>query len=194
MSLQIKFGIYGIFNIANGKVYIGSTGSTIGFNERWTDHKRDLKNNNHCNTHLQASWNKYGEKSFEFRIIEECFSNLVLTTIEDAWIKQYRSLNPKHGYNLISANRHFFSIETKKRMSEAKKGIKQTEKTKRKISNSMIGINTWNKNRIIKQKTRDKISKSLIGNKRALGYKHTPEAIEKIRSAIIQSYKNKAVQ
>lgn len=69
-------GIYRIVNQVNGKVYIGSTRGH--FHKRWHDHKRKLKNNNHCNKHLQSAWNLYGEHKFTFEIIEECSKETVL--------------------------------------------------------------------------------------------------------------------
>ena len=34
------------------------------------DHKTQLNNNIHSNSHLQAAWNKYGENAFTFNIIK----------------------------------------------------------------------------------------------------------------------------
>lgn len=50
-------GIYIIKNILNNKIYVGST---IDIKKRWRDHKWHLKENKHHNSHLQASYNKYG--------------------------------------------------------------------------------------------------------------------------------------
>ena len=60
--------IYGIKNKINSKVYVGKTQTSFG--DRWDCHKAKLRNNKHDNTHLQRSWNKYGEDNFEFYIIE----------------------------------------------------------------------------------------------------------------------------
>lgn len=67
-------GIYKIFNIINNHFYIGST---LDIHRRWLQHKRNLKNNIHYNTHLQRAWNKYGENNFDFIIEKDMsFSNL----------------------------------------------------------------------------------------------------------------------
>jgi len=65
---EIICGIYVITNIINGKFYIGSSKDIYC---RWNKHKRDLNKNKHHNIHLQNSWNKNGEKNFEFDILEE---------------------------------------------------------------------------------------------------------------------------
>ena len=63
-----KIGIYQILNKINGKLYIGSTSES--FRKRFNLHKYHLRNDKHKNSHLQYAWNKYGEESFEFSIIE----------------------------------------------------------------------------------------------------------------------------
>lgn len=65
----MKSGIYSISNTVNGKLYVGSTNN---ISVRWNKHRALLRHNKHQNTHLQSAWNKYGEESFEFSIIEEC--------------------------------------------------------------------------------------------------------------------------
>lgn len=65
--MKIKSGIYKITNKNNGRYYIGSS---VNINNRWNEHKRTLKQNKHDNDFLQKSWNKHGEESFLFEIIE----------------------------------------------------------------------------------------------------------------------------
>lgn len=61
-------GIYGIRNKVNDHIYVGS--ASKWFNDRWYDHKAQLRSNTHKNVYLQRAWNKYGEGAFEFTIIE----------------------------------------------------------------------------------------------------------------------------
>lgn len=92
-------GIYKIENIINHKCYIGQS---INIKRRWEIHKSELKNNRHYNKYLQKAWNKYGENSFLFSVIEEC-SKLELNEKEQYYIKKYNSYaNKKNskGYNL----------------------------------------------------------------------------------------------
>jgi group I intron endonuclease len=60
-------GVYKILNIVNSKIYIGSSSNVLN---RINRHLRDLRSNKHNNSKLQKSWNKYGEESFYFSIIE----------------------------------------------------------------------------------------------------------------------------
>lgn len=62
-------GIYQIRNIINNKIYIGSSAN---IKKRWSEHKRDLKNNKHDNGHLQGAYNKYGVSVFEYTSIKAC--------------------------------------------------------------------------------------------------------------------------
>ena len=64
-----KKGIYQILNIINQKCYIGSA---IRFSSRFGVHRNTLRNNKHHSIILQRAWNKYGENSFIFNILEEC--------------------------------------------------------------------------------------------------------------------------
>ena len=59
--------IYQIKNKKNNKRYIGCSSR---YNDRKKHHIRSLNLNTHCNFYLQRAWNKYGQDSFEFSIIE----------------------------------------------------------------------------------------------------------------------------
>lgn len=66
----MKTGVYKISCIDNHRFYIGST--RVDFNKRFTSHKYYLNKGIHANKNMQASWNKYGEISFSFDILEKC--------------------------------------------------------------------------------------------------------------------------
>ena len=85
----MSVGIYQIKNTKNGKIYIGSS---IQIQIRWQDHLRDLRNNKHCNKHLQHAYNLYGEENFCFEIINvlpESIDEKTLLEIEQQTINAY---------------------------------------------------------------------------------------------------------
>ena len=89
-------GIYKITNLKNNKAYIGQS---TDIKSRWINHKRELRNNIHRNSHLQNAYNKYGEEAFEYRILEATFEEN-LDDAEEYWIDYFDSTNPRKGYNL----------------------------------------------------------------------------------------------
>lgn len=89
-------GIYCITNNVNNKKYVGQT---YDLKYRWNRHKSDLNCNRHHNKHLQSAWNKYGENSFTYSILEYC-SIEILDDREIYWIYFYQSQNQTYGYNL----------------------------------------------------------------------------------------------
>ena len=129
--------IYSILNKVNGKIYIGLTERPT---TRRTEHFSELRHRNHCNPHLQNAWNKYGEENFEYHILEHCDDSM-LGENEDWWISYFDSTNRDIGYNLQSGGDRGYSIseETKKRLSEERKGIPLPEEVKRKISEANSG-------------------------------------------------------
>lgn len=62
-------GIYKITCTSNNKVYIGQS---VSIKRRWRDHLMALRKNGHYNPKLQRAYNKYGENSFTFEILELC--------------------------------------------------------------------------------------------------------------------------
>jgi len=180
----MKSGIYLIINIINDKKYIGSTGSSVGFNNRWGKHKTGLKRNEHGNPHLQDAYNKYGKSNFIFSILEEC-SDDILVLREQHWIDHYDTMNPLKGYNLKEASRYGkISEETRKRMSLARLGKKPSKATRKKQSESHMGHTPWNKGKKSSEETKKKMSEAGIGRKGYWKGKKLPkEVIEKIRNA-----------
>lgn len=120
-------GVYIIKNTVNNKIYIGSSSHNI--NNRITVHKRFLKQNKHENTYLQACYNKYGENTFTFEILELCNKESCIER-EQYYLDLYQSYKRDVGYNInekANSNLGFkFSEESKLKMSLAKKGKKLT--------------------------------------------------------------------
>jgi len=161
----MRGGIYCIENLKNGKKYIGQT---INLERRKHEHFSLLKRNHHSNTHLQSSYNKYGEENFKFRILLYC-EPFELTRHEQFFVDYY---TPKLLYNVrlecVNSNQGItFPEETKKKMSEAHNGK----------NNPMYGKHH-------SEKARERISEAKRGENHPMyGKHHSKEAKEKISKA-----------
>ncbi len=56
---------------------------------RKSRHFSELRNNRHNNKHLQAAWDKYGEKAFTFVVVEELPEGADLLAAENVWLKEH---------------------------------------------------------------------------------------------------------
>jgi group I intron endonuclease len=168
--------IYKIENLINHKLYIGSA---VNFKNRRSRHLYLLKNKNHYNKHLQASYDKHGEENFIFEIIEYVDDKEMLLDREDYYIDLYNSNDKRFGYNQrkiadsnrglnhteeakekmsIAHRRENLSEETRRKYSEAAKRRVFTEERRRKMSES-------NKGRVKSDEERLNISLSHMGRK-----------------------------
>lgn len=91
-----KSAIYGILNLINSKIYIGSAVEVLN---RLRTHKARLNLNKHPSKHLQGAWNEYSGLAFEFVILEYVNSKINLIEREEVWIELLDAANPKCGYN-----------------------------------------------------------------------------------------------
>lgn len=130
-------GIYQIRNIINNKVYIGCTRQN--FRHRKNNHLRNLRYDVHDNPHLQASFNKHGEGSFVFEILEECLEE----KLDELERKYFYAVPEELRYNCKIPNYNRFggklSNETKKKMSKTRKGRVLSKETKRRMSKAQRG-------------------------------------------------------
>ncbi|MBZ0217345.1 MAG: GIY-YIG nuclease family protein [Fimbriimonadaceae bacterium] len=62
-------GIYAIVNKTNGDRYVGQS---VRIEQRWSEHRKDLRANKGSSPALQEAWNYFGEENFEFVILESC--------------------------------------------------------------------------------------------------------------------------
>lgn len=112
-------GIYTVTNILDGKIYVGYSDD---IDKRFTQHKSQLSCFRHRNRYLQRAWNKYGEKVFEFEVLEEC-EEIFLVALEHYWCTILRVHDRRYGYNIRPthpyqrSNSH--SIESRIRISDA---------------------------------------------------------------------------
>ena len=111
-------GIYKIVNKINGKYYVGCSNNIY---KRWEEHKRFLINGKHHNSHLQKSWNKYGESNFDFILMESIIIDLLKITEQ-----KYLDIAKLERHNCYNSS--FISDK-----------IEMTDETKRKIGLSALG-------------------------------------------------------
>jgi len=158
--------IYKTTNLINGKIYIG----------------QDSKNNNKylgSGDLLKKAIKKYGKENFKKEILETCSSQLELDEKERLHIFELNSTDKNIGYNISIGGRNGTTLnrkmsnETKKKMSDAKVGIKFTDEHKENLSKSRIG-------KILSDETKKKMSDS---QKLVIRKPMSEETKEKIRKS-----------
>jgi group I intron endonuclease len=134
-------GIYEIRNTKNGRRYIGSA---VNVSKRWRDHIRQLEDGRHHSRFMQRCWNKNGSDCFIFRVLLACEKNDLLMYEQraiDTIQPQYNSA-PKAGSQLGLK----MSDEAKAKMAAAARrtknftGCTHSEETKRRISEKKRGV------------------------------------------------------
>lgn len=103
-------GVYAIRNTLSQKVYIGSS---TNLRKRWLQHRSLLNNGSHPNKGLQKDWNDYGEDAFAFSVLEVVPEIEWLSCREREWIREFKSSNPRKGYNAES-----FVLRSKRNKAE----------------------------------------------------------------------------
>lgn len=119
--MESKTGVYAITCYGNGKFYIGSS---VNVSARRNSHFSQLRKRKHQNKHLQNAYNKYGEDSFYFDVVEYCTKEDVLT-VEQKWLNFLEPHCKPWGMNNspTACNKSGFrhSEETKKELSRLAK-------------------------------------------------------------------------
>ncbi len=194
-------GVYGITNLKNGKLYVGSSAD---LRRREADHTRALRGGYHPVPYLQNSWNKHGENNFSFVTLENCHPELCVV-VEQKWLDKLRTFEFANGYNRSPTAGSTLGFKhtssTKKKMADRMLGVPIPDWVKEKIRKALTGkaksaehrANLW-KNRQGWEHSEDskkKISESLhkaVSEGRVpgppAGYKHTDEIRAKISSGL----------
>lgn len=163
LNLELS-GIYRITNIINKKIYIGSSKC---LKDRFYQHSLELRNNTHYNPYLQNSWNKYGEDSFLFEVVEIVDEFSSLQDREQHWLDKTKSYIRSNGYNILEKAYSFqgykHSEETRKRMSVSRKGkpnnITYTDELRHRMRMKKLGGTLTKEHKL-------KISKSQLGKRK----------------------------
>lgn len=190
-------GIYVIRNTTNNKIYVGSA---VNLQNRFWIHFSRLRANNHVNRHLQASFNKNGENSFTFNLLEIVEDKDKLINREQHYID---TLQPH--YNIAREAGRPPNIEwTEERRIKHKETMRNREmsdETKAKIRDALDRgrVNYLAKPYEERAVNHKKIGDALRGRKLSeehrrkcslanLGNHHTEETKQKLREANSNNY------
>ena len=165
------YGIYGIINKINGKVYVGQTGER--FLRRYWHHQWKLRDNSHDNTYLQNAWNKYGEDNFDYVVLEAVRDLSLLDELEIKYIDYYKKNNLSYNILLGGGGRRGFKMsDNAKKIISGKNrqhmlGTKHSEETKKKMSETRSGRHINRSTDILNQDIVRDIKLLLISGKTA---------------------------
>jgi predicted GIY-YIG superfamily endonuclease len=113
-------GVYKITCIINGNYYYGSS---VNLKSRFINHINKLRSQKHRNHRLQRTFNKHGEDSITFEVVEYCDSHLT-TVCEQKYLNIH--INHKNCMNFC------------KSASAPMAGLKFSEDHKRKMAESQF--------------------------------------------------------
>ena len=183
-------GIYKIINLINNKFYVGSAEI---FARRKRIHWWRLRRGDHSNAKLQAAWNKYGEASFIFVVVEECSDDVDILAAENVWLKEH--VGKEYCYNIATdataptkgwvgeknpmyGKRFSHTEEAKQKISVASKARAQTDEEKAKRIKTMQGHQ-------VLPSTRAKLSATLSGEGNYWFGKERPDHGDKVSKSVI---------
>jgi len=118
-------GVYIIRNFYDNKIYVGKS---VDIEKRLKDHKNKLKKNTHINSYLQNSWNKYGENTFDFEIVDLCKKE-ELNEREIYYIKEFKSTDENFGYNMTEGGEGGDTLSKHPKFEEIQKKIRRNNHT-----------------------------------------------------------------
>lgn len=184
-SVPKMSGIYKITCLPTEKIYIGSTNN---LHKRWMAHKVTLRKGSHRNIYLQRAWNKHGEQSFIFEVIEYVMP-FVLLEREQHWLDLLKPYDNSIGFNIANdASTPAHTAEVKARISKSHMGIKPNEETRKLMSLLKQGKPSPNKGKKFTPEHCANMSKAMLGNRMNLGRKHTEEHRAKNSAAKSKEY------
>ena len=131
----------GVYKIdINGKIYVGST--SRDFSMRWSAHLYALRKGTHFNPHIQNAYNKYGESSLKFSVLEVVETPKEVISFEQKYIDD---LEPEYNIckvagSMLGVKCRPHTAEAKLKMSIANLGKKHSEATKLKMSATRTGM------------------------------------------------------
>lgn len=176
--------IYKITCTTNNMFIIGSSINK----HRYNQYLCNLRKNRYQNKTLQNCYNKYGENSFKFEILQTDIPEEILLDIENIWIGANcaKLKDKKKGMNVFNATKTKPTLEGNKKISEKLKGRIISKEIRDKISKSTKG-------KVLSEETIKKIKATRIKNG---GYKvseKTKEYYSKLYKGVSNKNLNKAI-
>jgi group I intron endonuclease len=181
--------IYKIINVINNKFYVGSA---VNFEKRKARHLWRLRRGDHVNKHLQAAWQKYGDKAFVFAVVEVVPESADLLAAENVWLKQH--VGKDYCYNLgtdatapqlgMSGSKNAMWGKTFSHTDAAKARIGAAAKARVQSPEEKAKRQATLKGRVIPVDTRAKISAALSGEGNFWYGKKRPDHGAKVSKAV----------
>ncbi len=181
--------IYKIINVINNKFYVGSA---VNFEKRKARHLWRLRRGDHANKHLQAAWQKYGDKAFVFAVVEVVPESADLLAAENVWLKQH--VGKDYCYNLgtdatapqlgMSGSKNAMWGKTFSHTDAAKARIGAAAKARVQSPEEKAKRQATLKGRVIPVDTRAKISATLSGEGNFWYGKKRPDHGAKVSKAV----------
>jgi len=197
-------GVYCITHIPSGLIYVGAA---VDVSSRWRVHRYGLRHRKHHSRKLQALWNKDGEASITFKILEMVDpSQNTLLDREQFWLDELTPCNPAIGLNTLpfahSTYGRVISDATREKLGACNRGRKLTPEHRAALINANTGrsmpqsvkdkLGATNKGRIITPEWRAKLAAANCGKVVSLetrqkisastkGRKLSPERVAKMK-------------
>jgi group I intron endonuclease len=154
-TLPKTAAVYAIARSDARSIYVGQA---VNVRRRARSHYLALLRGTHKNRSLGSSWNKYGDTTHVFVVLEPCADLTTLTQTEQKWMDDLKA----GGWKLFN---HAPA-------AASQLGLRFSEESRRRVSQSQIG-------RRASPETRALMSAARMGNKNALGFKYPKEVLKR---------------